>query len=144
MGNVNIWWRHLRGSSWEFDCWDFKESDPRREGASECPMYRVCSTPCDPQTAQPSDLNFRTKSAIEITFGERSCRCFTPFEDKAVPDAYGRLLINAGVMFCPAAYNCKNACFIGRGQKPRSVKGSSSPYYCHDGSYKCVTANTEQ
>ena len=109
--NVEIAWRHPRGSSLILKCRMFrlKKGTVSKRISSPCPVYCICNTPCDHKTATPlcEKQFFENDKAmvfhsIAIEFGEKTCHEFMPFEENLVMNPYGQS--------CPVVRHCGKAC----------------------------------
>jgi hypothetical protein len=143
--STEIAWRHPRGSSLILECRMFrmKKGTVERRISSPCPVYCICSTPCNHKTATPlreKQIFDNNKAAvfysIAVEFGERTCNEFMPFEQNLVMAPYGQS--------CPVIRHCGNACLYPKrgvceswkeGDCHVDLTGCSFPGIAQDGIY---------
>lgn len=130
---MKITWKEPKSLS--ENCDRFKMKGQKNNTRSACPVYDICSTPCNCETAKPTDKKAKPQYAIKIRFGRRSCRYFAPFEENCMV----AVVTSSSAVFCPLTRHCENACIWGPHEEKIKCKTNLSdcdhPLTAHEGMY---------
>lgn len=135
MSSTKVLWKEPPKSPIEHCCGRFEMKDPEGKTKSICPVYGICSTPCNPNTAKPLEKKPKRKYAIMIRFGRRNCRYFALFNENHLV----AVMLGENHVFCPLTRHCKNACIWGPEEEKikckTNLEGFVSLLRAHEGLY---------
>lgn len=128
---MKITWKH-ESKSPIHNCSGFKMECLENRTQSPCPVYLLCSTPCDADTAKPIDKKVKPNCDLVIKFGRRSCGHFAPFQEN-----YPRFIkYYTETVFCPLSRHCKNS------STPHCFMTDSNTDICKNDTEGCVFGGT--